>query len=209
VNLFINYFDHQDKRRKREIEYCLRKNEDNPNIDNVVILNRNRYCTFGDFIREMANFPQDINIIANVDVYFDDTIKLAESIKGGECFALTRWELVNGRVIDFNARHGRPSPPEWSQDAWVFRGSIVPNKYDTVKALNQNARMTEIIPFSLGIPGCDNKFAALLKEQGIKVTNPSKSIKAIHVHKESKRYYPAYQILSGIKPHGSVKQVEL
>jgi hypothetical protein len=209
INLFINYFDHQDKRRKREIEYCLKKNKENPLIDNITILNKNGYCTYGDFLREMAKYPKDINIISNLDVYFDETIKLAEEIGEGECYALTRWEFVNGKVVDFNARHGRPSPPEWSQDAWIFRGSVLAGKFDKVKALNKHQRITELIPFTLGIPGCDNKFAALLKEQGLKVTNPSKDIKAIHVHKESRRSYPSFQILSGIKPHGSVKQVSL
>jgi hypothetical protein len=157
----------------------------------------------------MYKKPNEVNIIANADIYFDETIGYAKKISEGECYALTRWELVNGRVVDFNTRHGRPSPPEWSQDAWIFRGSIQPNKFDNVKALNESARVTEIIPFTLGIPGCDNKFCALLKERGVNVMNPSKTIKAIHVHQDSKRFYPSFKILSGIKPHGHVKQTAL
>lgn len=209
TNLFINYFDHKDDRRKREIEFCLKRNEANPFIDNIIILNRDGYCTYGDFLSEMAKHPQDINIIANLDIYFDETIEKAKDIQEGECYALTRWEFVEGRVIDFNARHGRPSPPEWSQDAWIFKGSVPFSKFFSVKALNKSARITEVIPFTLGIPGCDNKFAAMLKERGIKVTNPSLDIRAIHVHKENSRIYPNYQILSGIKPNGLVYQTKL
>ena len=206
MNLFINYFDHPNEARKREIDFCLKKNEENKFIDNIIVINKNHRCTYGDFLAEMWNYPDQVNIIANSDIYFDETIKLAEGIKGGQCYALTRWEFMNGNVIDFNHRHGKPSPPQWSQDAWIFRGSIKPDKFYNVKAVNSQTRQSEMIPFSLGIPGCDNKFAALLKESGIKVTNPSYDIKAIHVHKESARKYPNYQILSGIRPNGLVDQ---
>ena len=209
MNIFINYFEHKNSLRKKEIEYCLEKNKENAFIKNIVIINRNSRCTYGDFLTAMQRYPNGVNVIANSDIYFDSTIKIADNIKPGECYALTRWEEIDGTVIDFSNRHGKPSPPEWSQDAWIFRGSINADRFFKVKAVNLNTRTSEMIPFSLGIPGCDNKFAAMLKEQGIIVTNPSQSIKAIHVHKENSRTYPAYQILAGIRPQGQVFQSKL
>jgi hypothetical protein len=205
VNLFINYFDHIEPERKKEIEFCLEKNQENKYIKNIIIVNRNKRCTYGDFLSEMWNY-NDINIIANCDIFFDDTLKYVNGIKKGECYALTRWEYINGKVMSFNDRHGRPSPPQWSQDAWIFNGSISASKFYNVKATNLNTNRSEIIPFSLGIPGCDNKFAAMLKQSGVKVTNPSLDIRAIHVHRSNSRIYPRYQILSGIRPNGLVYQ---
>lgn len=205
INLFINYFDHQNKDRKKELEYCLEKNKRNKLIDNIIIVNRNERSTYGDFLRAMNDYPNDVNIIANADIYFDNTIEYANQIKKMECYALTRWELYNGTVMTFNQRHGRPSPPHWSQDAWIFRGSFKHNDFDNVIAVNPKRQNVEI-PFQLGIPGCDNKIAALLREKGFNVTNPSLVIRAIHVHKNSNRSYPAFQILKGIKPNGLVYQ---
>ena len=209
INLFVNYFDHSNSERKKEIEFCFEQNQANDYIDKIIVVNRNSRATYGDFLRTMEPYKKDVNIIANADIYFDETIALAEKITERRCYALTRWENLHGHIMDFNQRHGRPSPPQWSQDAWIFRGSIRPDQFDSVEANNLKTHTREIIPFSLGIPGCDNKFAAMLKQSGMLVTNPSKSIKAIHKHTTSKRTYPSYQILKGIKPDGLVFQTEL
>jgi hypothetical protein len=203
INLFVNYFEHPNKDRREEIEYCFEKNQSNEHINKIIVVNRGERATYGDFLKIMAEYPNDVNIIANSDIYFDDTVKYAENIKQRQCYALTRWEDIEGRVIDFNERHGKPSPPQWSQDAWIFRGSIDDKNYHQVQAQG-NKMPSIIIPFSLGIPGCDNKFAAMLRESGIRVENPSKTIKAIHKHKNSNREYPPYRILKGIKPNGLV-----
>ncbi len=208
INLFINYFEHSNQDRKKELEYCVEKNKKNEWIDNIIVVNRGERSTYGDFFRAMQPYPKDVNIIANADIYFDKTIELAIEIKKNECYALTRWELFNDTIMTFDQRHGRPSPPQWSQDAWIFRGCVKPENYDSVEAVhNRNQRIK--IPFQLGIPGCDNKIAALLREKGFIVTNPSLSIRAIHFHKNSSRSYPPFQIIKGIKPNGLVHQTSL
>ncbi|MEE9572878.1 MAG: hypothetical protein V3W20_07520, partial [Candidatus Neomarinimicrobiota bacterium] len=150
------------------------KNKKNALIDNIIIVNRDERATYGDFFRATAPYSKDVNIIANTDIYFDETIELASQIKQKQCYALTRWELYGGTVISFTQRHGRPgyvqpSPPEWSQDTWIFRGAIRPESYDNVIAVNNKTRGSEPIPFYLGIPGCDNKIAALLREKDIQL----------------------------------------
>ena len=209
MNLFINSFDHENSARKKEIDFCLEKNKKNKHIKQIIIVNKGDRAAYGDFFRIMAEYPNDVNIIANLDIYFDETIELAKDITNMECYALTRWENYNGKVIDFNSRHGRPSPPQWSQDAWIFRGAPKPEAFDTVVAVDSRTRSSVHIAFSLGIPGCDNKIAALLKEKNYQVTNPSLSIKAIHMHMTASRTYPHYQILRGIRPHGLVYPTKL
>jgi hypothetical protein len=208
INLFINIFQHKDPTRQKELDYCFEKNQTNELIDKIIIVNRDTRATYGDFFQAMKDYPNDINIIANSDIYFDETIEKAHKIKEKQCYALTRWEDINGRVIDFNARHGKPSPPQWSQDAWIFRGSPNLIGFDYVIASTKH-HTSQNIQFNLGIPGCDNKFAALLKGKGFRVTNPSLSIKAIHKHQTDKRDYPNFRILKGIKPHGLVYQEKI
>lgn len=208
INLFINYFEHSNTDRKKELEYCFEKNKKNELIDNIIVVNRDERSTYGDFFRAMESYPDAVNIIANSDIYFDKTIELANKIGKNNCYALTRWELHEGVVMSFNQRHGRPSPPQWSQDAWIFRGSIKPENFDNVIAVNSRNQSVSI-PFQLGIPGCDNKMAALLREKGFTVTNPSLSIRVIHFHKNSSRSYPNFQILRGIRPNGLVHQTAL
>ena len=207
INLFINSFEHPDKERNEEIQSCFNRNKRNELIDKIYIVNKNKRATYGDFFRAMTGFKDDINIIANTDIYFNETISLALEIESRQCYALTRWESHNGHIISFKQRHGKRIQPQWSQDAWIFKGCPAnPIRYDNVNAINTLNRSRETIPFSLGIPGCDNKFAAMLKQNGIKVLNPSHQIKAIHIHKNDERNYPDYQIISGIKPHGLVPQ---
>lgn len=204
INLFINPY--KNNLRQSEFDLCLSKNNENRYIDNIYLVRDGERATIQDFFDVMSRHPNDVNIIANLDIYFDDTIRLAERIGKNQCYALTRWEDVKGKVISFSDQHGKPSPPEWSQDAWIFRGSVSQRNFQIVTALHKHSGSSVSIPFTLGVPGCDNKLAAMLKNFNYAVTNPSLSIKAIHLHESELRTYGEYQILNGIKPHGIVYQ---
>ena len=115
----------------------------------------------------MVRFPDDVNVLANLDIYFDKTIEMAKWIKSDIAYCLTRWEDDGkGNLKTFAEKHGG-YPGEWSQDAWVFTG----DKIRDFKA-----------DFQLGKPGCDNHLAFLLNQAGFKLLNPALDIKAIHCH---------------------------
>ena len=209
MNLFVNYFDHKDKRRSAEIDFCKQKNRENKFIENIIIVKENERATFADFFNEMANYPKQVNIIANADIYFDETIELAKDINEKQCYALTRHELYGGIIITFQERHGRRIPTQWSQDAWIFKGAPIGRYFERVVAVNSISKRSEEIQFFIGVPGCDNKLAVLLKYRGYDVTNPSHDIRAIHVHETDERNYPHFQILQGIRPNGLVYQTRL
>jgi len=182
INLFLNSFKSDDKERQKEFDFCIEKNIENPFIDKIYFLKSTKENsifnrpTYSDFFREMAKFPSDINIIANSDIYFDETVQLADRIQGREVWCLTRWEKMKRfdeklqKEVDVIMYFNRRNPfdePKWSQDAWVVRGG--PN-------IEAN--------FGLGIAGCDNKIAYLFRGAGYNVRNPSYSIRAIHVHEK-------------------------
>lgn len=158
VNLFVSMYKDSNKARMKELEFCYEHNLNNPVFANVI--NLEGRPTYDDFFEATKDHPNAVNIIANTDIFFDDSIKRVRSIKEWQCYALTRWDYSgNGHAKFLNRRD--------SQDVWVFRGAVK----DNVKA-----------GFTLGRPGCDNRIAHILKEAGYIVSNPSVSIHCLHYH---------------------------
>lgn len=143
---------------------------------------RNRFLT--SELTSLRNFGQlfdlcktdKINIVANSDIYFDETIYLAENIKPSEVYCLSRYD----KGVLFDRRD--------SQDVWIFRGlpTFRPD-------------------FEMGKPGCDNRLAALFLENNYVVLNPSKTIKCHHLHESGVRTYTPLDRVCGpyhfIAPH--------
>jgi hypothetical protein len=120
--------------------------------------------------------PGEINVIANADIFFDakgvSLISLyfdarADEARYKTCLALSRWDVKpDGTSALWNHAD--------SQDVFIVYGQI------TVDA-----------PFTMGVPGVDNRLCHILKEQGLNVINPAKSIKAYHLHNVQWRSYLA------------------
>lgn len=167
INLFVGYYEDKNPNRNKEFQECVRRNIQNSHINFVIIESQERlkYNDFFKIINEYSD-PKDVNVIANLDIYLDpSTCHLMERIKPKEMFALCRWDQDKKQNIKFLNR------PD-SQDTWVFRGHI-----------NVNC------DFYMGYAGCDNRLAKVFADAGWKVTNPSKSIKTVHVHASNIRNY--------------------
>ena len=167
INVFTNYYSEKKDRRRLELEECVSNNVLNPHINYIPIVSQTR-MKFNDFFNIINDYTSDddVNIICNLDIYFDNNITIAQRIKPGEFWCLARWDYKrNKKILHCN----RPD----SQDTWVFRG-----------------KMTKInADFEMGKRGCDNRLAFLAKEAGLNVTNPSKSVKTIHIHNSNIRNY--------------------
>jgi len=177
IRLFTNKYTDKNPVRNKELEKCFVNNFEL--FGPFGLITYDSRLPFSDFfaIINLSVEENDISIIANSDIYFE-SLKELKTIKGNEVYALSRW--------DGNTLYDR----EDSQDAWVFRGKIKP-----IPDCN----------FGLGVPGCDNAIAERLHRAGYTVLNPSKSIKAIHLHSSNIRNYdrrttvPKPYLL--IKPH--------
>lgn len=168
INLFINYYRDKNSERQKEIDTCLFKNLNNPELNTIVIDSQERlkFSYFFDKINQVSG-PSDINIVANSDIYFDQGVLLTQKISENECYALSRWDVKpDGEFHLFD----RPD----SQDVWVFRGKVKTNMFGD---------------FNMGFRGCDNRLAFELNKVGYKVTNPSKTIKSYHLHNTNIRNY--------------------
>lgn len=175
IRLIYNYYEDKNPVRKKEIDFCLQKNLNNPHI-NVIIIETDgkpEYNLFFNKINELTT-PDDINIICNSDIFFDDTILLTSHL-GPHCsYALSRWDYINDQNIKLFNRAD-------SQDTWIIRGHA------------QNI----IGNFTLGKKGCDNRIAFELKDAGYKPSNPAYSIKTYHVHNSGVRNYSHNDIVQG------------
>jgi len=186
IILYMNYYVDPDSVRDKEIKECFFNNLKNPLINKIVCFKdyatpipsdsrKIEYVvfderpTYNNFFSAMRSFSRSnsINILINSDIHFDSSLKLLlkHNFKKDQCFAISRWEA--GKTLKMAV--GRDS-----QDVWVIKGKPV-----TTLCAN----------FCLGIAGCDNRMAFEMKRAGYDVSNPSQSVKCIHVHQSQLRRY--------------------
>ncbi len=120
--------------------------------------------TFSEMFRMCK--PDRVNCIANSDIAFDETIRLAEDIGPRQAYALSRWDVDPTGA----ARHWAHCD---SADTWVIFG--------------QAERID--VPWPMGTAGVDNRLAWALQQAGYTVTNPSKTIRTFHHHNIAWRSY--------------------
>jgi hypothetical protein len=164
VHLFINSFAHPDPKRDAELADALGRNKSCKFIDRVHEITDPARPTFRqmcEIARKKAGWA-DVVIIANSDIFFDDSAALLQHIGYQECFALSRHEGISGDQLCIN--------PQGSQDVWVFRGWPPEVAAD----------------FPLGTPGGDQRIARLLSDAGVAVYNPSLSIRVRHLHADAR-----------------------
>lgn len=184
MNLFINSYTDKHPERNAELVTCLENNRECEAISKIFLIGDtiqpefsklmnvpfSARPTYKDYFNIINRFtqPNDINIIANTDIYFKDVdYNHFTNLKHDDCYALSRWDVnAEGEAVHYNN--------SGSQDTWIFRGAI---------------KMVEGATFTQGVAGCDNKIAYLLSEAGYRVTNPSLSIKTYHLHNTNIRHY--------------------
>jgi hypothetical protein len=173
LNLFVNYFQCGDKERQKELDFCFNTNKDSGLFSEII--NFSDRPTYNDFFEATKAYPEDINILSNSDIYFNETINLVREMGTKDAYALTRSELEEGEIVSFEDKHhyNAEAKAKHSQDVWVFNG--VP------RGINGY--------FHIGRPGCDNRIAWEINAAKYVLSNPSDRIQCIHKHEESKRKY--------------------
>lgn len=198
----INY----DKPRQMEIDYCLLKNCQNKYISEIHLLVEKIYDITNIIPTEYINKIKQINIgkrltyldaftyynkflldkiciLANADIYMDDSLYILEHINFNfDIFlCLNRYEvhsekdnkppMLHGTEQDISSvvKYMKPyEPAHNSMDAWIWKTNkinlLLNTKYD----------------FMLGILGCDNYLSKLLFEDKYILLNPSYLIAINH-----------------------------
>jgi hypothetical protein len=166
IYLFINLYEDKNPDRHKELVKCFQLQKVNPFLKVTPLGER---PTFNDFFRIANAVAPNGSVVAisNSDIFFDETIQLAQNIKQNEVYALSRWDIQKDGSSKLFKR--------WdSQDTWIFRTPI---------------KEIQGADFTMGVAGCDNVIAHLLEQSGYVVTNPSKTIHCHHLHLSNVRNY--------------------
>ncbi|WP_300540858.1 exostosin family protein [Maricaulis sp.] len=192
ISLFMPYFSPAEEGRRKELEFCLERNRGNDRIahiylmvddesvvdtagGHVSVIRMDRRPTYQDWTQlAEACCPDHISILANADIYFDETVSRLEEVFEADptgFVALSRYELQG------NETRLHPNP-HWSQDTWAYLPAKASNP-DRDRCLN----------FPLGVPRCDNKVAYVFAVYGHAIYNPCREVRSIHVHETGLRTY--------------------
>lgn len=210
INLFMEYYLTKNEFRQKEIDFVLITNLQQKNLDHLyiivhnkaeeakvnslssilreshttpnIILISNPRPTYGELFRIINQYARedDINILANSDIAFDETIAAVKRLRSNEAVALSRYNL---QEYTLPLRGELESETKWTQDVWIIRGKA--------------PGILEKVDFTTGILRCDNRIAHILVEAGYKVFNPCHNICIYHAHKSAIRNYTQDDILPG------------
>ncbi|MDH4390032.1 MAG: exostosin family protein [Aquabacterium sp.] len=191
ITVFTPYFAARTAERQAELDLCLRQNLACVAVSQLVLMIDDGHepplahpklqiqrldCrpTYLHWLRLTEALPDgQVSILANSDIYFDETLPTVQTALAGPArfLALSRHEKV-GEVLQPH------SNPKWSQDVWGLRAG---------QALAPSLRKALDIP--LGVPRCDNKIAYLFAVHGWAVHNPMHDLRSVHVHETQQRHY--------------------
>ena len=199
---FITQFYTTPKpRRSKEIAECLERNISSPYIDKIILLNEKihelpvksdkiQQHAIGDrlnfkyvFQHIMEKIPDDVLVvIANSDIYLDDSWRLLWSISMKNTFlSILRWDEQHDRS---NAAK-LFGPRDDSQDTWVVDST-------SVKARTWDWTAMDI---RFGQNGCDNVVNIEMLKQKFTVANPCMSLVTHHLHLCDYRTYEPTDII--------------
>jgi len=206
--LIQQYFYSENQERQKEINQTLQKNIENPLIKEIHLLNESiynlKYPKTKEFnigkrlnytlaIKHALSLKDEIVIISNNDIYFDDSLKIIKDWKdewNNKVICLTRYELdkYNNPIdqskseVFYYKNIMMNVEPKWSHDSWIFKS----NQMQSIKC-----------DFHLGTLGCEGAFACAIRNKNLDIINGYPYIKAIHNHKSMHRTYdPKHQIHS-------------
>jgi len=191
INLFFEFFNSKHFNRQEEFDFCIKTNINSKLFNNIYaitntndiplyllkaekqnkikIIKTNSERLEYQQVFEISNKltkDNDINLLCNTDIWFDDTINLLHNKMTLEiAIGLSRWYpsddyyMINGFHMD-----GKAAPE--SNDTWGWLGKC--------KVTNGT--------FPIGYTGCDCRIMKCFEEAGYRVYNPAKSVKTWHKH---------------------------
>ena len=125
MNYYTEYWASDNLIRNKEVIDCINKNIESKLFNNVFVFSEKKENSINTDIilserityqRIFDNSVEGINIFANSDIEFDETINLALNIQDNEFYALTRYES-DGKLH----KHDDSYRGFDSQDTWIWK----------------------------------------------------------------------------------------
>ena len=145
----------------------------NINKNKLTLIKTDRQLNYN----KVFNFSNDFNrkniiILANSDIYFNDTLSEIYNLDYENTFyALNRYDIKNDELVLHDLVN--------SQDTWIWKPPLNIIFNDN----NKNDYFDINDGIILGIGGCDNRIFKIVDDSGYKVKNASDKIQTIHNHK--------------------------
>ncbi len=160
IKKIVVFYDTSKDSVKNQIKEFI---ESEPRIEIVYIKDRPTFRELFEFSNN--KFPKQRIIIANGDIYFNQTLEvLVKYDLKDKLLALTRWNVLpNGTLQIFHQGINMGT----SQDVWAYQTPI-----DTHFSCD----------FKIGTWHCDSFLSHHAMKAGIKVLNPCLEIQACHLH---------------------------
>lgn len=171
IRLCINPYFQDNPYRQAELDDCFLANVDDGYFDESVEITCQGVPQFDAFTQSLESFLIDddtINVFCNSDIYFDEFIIDLCQMEQNDFACITRHEKDGGGWRLWEECGHR------SQDAWAYRGRC-------------KIPITELAKLKPGTPGVDNRIAWLAKQAGYRVINPSRDVRAYHLHADASR----------------------
>ena len=214
INLFTQFFIPDKEERLYELQNVLKKNVSNEFIDKIYLLNEriytdieldissnkisqisiNKRLQFSFFFNyTKQNNIIGFNILANADIFFDNSIanlNKSDIDTNKKLFALLRYEYMNQENLADCYLYG--STEYYIKNVRDKSKSALPKiegnpTSNDTWILHSNNKLTDkeikLFNFELGRQGCDNKIIYLFKLLGYDIYNDVSFIKSYHYHK--------------------------
>ena len=177
---FIHYITHwyknQNKDRSDEMLFAINMQIENPLVLSSSILSMDPGLMIPDIdidhrptYSELLSYGKNVSNIVNLLINTDCYIEPDDMYLLSNIQEDEMWCISRQDLIHRE-----------SQDAWVWRGNLC------IENLN----------FTMGVPGCDNRFAFECAAIRNNIYNPSLSIRVNHVHKSNVRSYTEHNRVS-------------
>lgn len=202
IYLVQQFFIPHNDERYQEIKECIRRNIEGSIFEKIFLLNERIYSaeelgvvsdkiiqvnigkrlTYKDFFRYIDDIKGFL-VLSNSDIFFDESImnvrtSVMRKVKSVQC--LRRYEYRKEKDLKECILY---SDFKCAQDVWIFH-------HTNIKKINN-------CDFNLGTPGCDNKFAHILRMEGYVLLNDYQNIRSYHNHASNIRSYSTGKQLPG------------
>jgi hypothetical protein len=178
IILITQYYKCKTKERQKEIDFCLKQNILNKNIDKIVLLAetslpvelchnkvsviaKSSRSTFGDMFIISNDYKGEICIVSNSDIYFDDSLNFIDKLD------LTSAFLTPCR---YNVREDgsfyKPKKRGGGIDAWFFKSPVG----------------LDCVNFVVGSLACDQRLNHIIWKRGYELYNCYEELKIYHLH---------------------------
>jgi hypothetical protein len=191
MNLFFEFFNSKSVARQEEFDFCIKSNINSNLFNNIYAItnsknipsylmdaqiknklqiiytdsNRLQYQEVFELSNKLTK-DNEINLICNTDIWFDETINLLKDKMSPEiAIGLSRWYTPDDYYMITGFHMDGKAAPE-SNDTWGWLGKC--------KVTNGT--------FPIGYYACDVRIMKCFEEAGYRVYNPAKSIKTWHKH---------------------------